>query len=274
MGIPKGDPNGELERVSDPFSMKGRTVFVAGASRGIGLAIARAMAAAGARTIMGARSEDVLARHASDLRSQGYDARHIAFDATDSASVDRLMDQLPPLDVLVPVQGTNVRKPFVEYSGEEYRALMQLNLDSIVDIVLRVGRRMIDHGSGGKIITIGSVAVAIGVPNVAVYAATKGAVAALTRALAAEWAPYDIQVNCIVPGIILTDLNRAMWESSEMQAWLRTVQANPRLGLPEDVAPLAVFLAGRGADYITGQLIATDGGYTVTKMWPFSGDPG
>ena len=100
----------------------------------------------------------------------------------------------------------------------------------------------------------------------------KGAIAALTKALAAEWAPDDIQVNCIVPGMILTDMNQAMWQDPGMHAWLRSAQANPRLGRPADLAPLAVLLAGHGSDYITGQLIAVDGGYTTTKMWPFAGD--
>lgn len=254
--------------------LSGRTALIAGASRGIGLAIARAMAAAGAHTIMAARSESVLVRESAALRSQGYDVEHMAFNAVNKVSVDRLMQSLPAVDVLVPVQGTNVRKPFCAYSRDEYRALVQLNLDSVVELIRRVGERMIARGAGGKVITIGSLVIHVGVPNVAVYAATKGALAALTRALAAEWALHDIQVNCVIPGMILTDLNRAMWEPPRMREWLQSVQANPRLGSPEDVAPLVVFLAGAGANYITGQLIAVDGGYSTTKMWPFTGDAG
>ena len=129
---------------------------------------------------------------------------------------------------------------------------------------------MIARGAGGKIIMIGSLMSLLGLPYISVYAMTKGALGQLTKALAAEWGRYNIQVNCIAPGFIVTDLNRKMWEeSSQMREWLKGAQANPRLGTPEDIAPLAVFLAGRGADYITGQIIAVDGGYTTTAVWPF-----
>jgi NAD(P)-dependent dehydrogenase (short-subunit alcohol dehydrogenase family) len=98
---------------------------------------------------------------------------------------------------------------------------------------------------------------------------SKGALAQLTKALAAEWGRYNIQVNCIAPGFIVTDLNRKMWEAGRMREWVKGAQANPRLGTPDDVAPLAVLLAGRGADYITGQVIPVDGGYSTTAVWPF-----
>ena len=81
---------------------------------------------------------------------------------------------------------------------------------------------------------------------------------------------HNIQVNCIAPGFILTDLNRDMWKSAEMAQWLAGVQANPKMGYPEDIAPLAVFLSGKGSDYITGQIIAVDGGYTTTAVWPWN----
>jgi NAD(P)-dependent dehydrogenase (short-subunit alcohol dehydrogenase family) len=90
----------------------------------------------------------------------------------------------------------------------------------------------------------------------------------MTRVLAGEWAKHNIQVNCIVPGFIRTDLNRRLWEIPEMLEWVKSCEANPDIGKPEDVAPLAVFLASRGSNYITGQLIAVDGGFTTTAMWP------
>ncbi len=132
-----------------------------------------------------------------------------------------------------------------------------------------MGARMIERGAGGKVIMIGSLMSLLGLPYLSVYAMTKGALGQLTKALAAEWGRYNIQVNCIAPGFIITDLNRQMWEPAAMREWLKGAQANPQPGTPEDVAPLAVFLAGRGADYITGQIIAVDGGYTTTAVWPF-----
>jgi len=136
-----------------------------------------------------------------------------------------------------------------------------------------VGARMIERGKGGKIINIGSFTTFVGLPYVSVYAMTKGAVGQLTKALAAEWAPYNIQVNCIAPGFILTDLNRDMWQSAEMDQWRKGVQAIDRLGKPEDLGPVAVFLASPGADYITGQVIAVDGGATTTAKWPVPAPP-
>jgi gluconate 5-dehydrogenase len=109
----------------------------------------------------------------------------------------------------------------------------------------------------------------LGLPYLSIYAITKGALGQLTKVLAAEWGKYNIQVNCIAPGFILTDLNRSMWQQPRMSEWLKGNQANPRLGSAEDIAPLAVFLSGGGADYITGQIIAVDGGYTTTAVWPF-----
>ena len=256
----------------DVFSLDGKTAFVSGASRGIGLAIGRSLAEAGAHVILGARSSNVLKERCAEFREAGLAADYVVYDARDPASVAETTAAMPPLDVLVAVQGTNIRKPFLDYTAEEYDTIMGLNLHSVVDVIRRVGSRMIERDTGGKIITIGSLVVHIGTPNVSVYAATKGALASLTKVLAAEWAPHNIQVNCIIPGMILTPLNRGMWESEELREWLKGVQANPRLGTPEDIGPLAVYLASRASDYVTGQLIAVDGGYTTTKMWPFPGD--
>lgn len=258
--------------VLERFSLQGRTAFVAGASRGIGLAIGRAMAEAGARVILGARTGSVLDERVQELRDARLEVEALLLDATNPASVANAGEVLPPLDILVNVVGTNVRKPFLSYQPSEVHGLLETNLLSIMDLSRVLGGRMVSAGRGGKVLFIGSLVIEIGVPNVSVYAATKGAIAALTKALAAEWGAAGIQVNCIIPGLILTDLNRRMWESPELRTWLATAQANPRLGLPEDVAPLAVFLAGSGADFITGQAIAVDGGYTTTRIWPFKGD--
>jgi NAD(P)-dependent dehydrogenase (short-subunit alcohol dehydrogenase family) len=133
-----------------------------------------------------------------------------------------------------------------------------------------VGKRMIGRAKGGKIVMIGSLMSLRGLPYLSIYAISKGGLAQLTKVLAAEWGRHNIQVNCIAPGFIVTDLNRKMWEDPGLQDWLRSSQANPRLGTPDDIAPVSVFLCSPAADYITGQVVAVDGGYTTTASWPFN----
>jgi len=247
----------------------GKTALVAGASRGIGLAIARQIAAAGARTLLASRNYAALEKHATELRDQGYAAVPMGLDIADPSSVDRLASQAGHVDILVNVSGINVRKQFHRYTEEEYEGIMRTNLDGVARLTKKVGAAMIERGQGGKIVMIGSLMSLLGLPYVAVYAMTKSALAGLTRALAAEWGRFNIQINCIAPGFILTDLNRDMWQEEKMQGWLKSVQALPRMGTPEDVAPLALFLCAPASDYITGQVIAVDGGYTTTAVWPF-----
>jgi NAD(P)-dependent dehydrogenase (short-subunit alcohol dehydrogenase family) len=227
------------------------------------------MAQAGARTLIAARSADVLEKEAAALRSQGFDVEPLALDMKDSASIRACAESAGDVDILVNVAGTNVRKRFETYTPEEYQHIMQTNLHGIVELTQLVGGRMAARGKGGKVVMIGSLMSLLGLPYLTVYAMTKSAIAGLTRTLAAEWGRCGIQVNCIAPGFIITDLNRTMWQAEEMKQWLTGVQACPAAGKPEDVAPLAVFLSSSGADYITGQVIAVDGGYTTTAHWPF-----
>jgi NAD(P)-dependent dehydrogenase (short-subunit alcohol dehydrogenase family) len=162
-----------------------------------------------------------------------------------------------------------VRKRLEEYTPEEYEHIFQTNLHGIVRLTRLIGPAMVKRGHGGKIVNIGSLTSGLGIPYLTIYAMTKSAIAGLTRTLAVEWARDNIQVNCIAPGFIETDLNREMWRAPVMRQWLSGAQANPRIGRPEDIAPLAVFLSGPGADYITGQTIYVDGGYSTTARWPF-----
>jgi 2-deoxy-D-gluconate 3-dehydrogenase len=234
------------------LNLTSKNALVAGASRGIGLAIARALAEAGARTILAARSLDKLEAHAKALREEGLSAAALQLDFTSSDSIQRAADTAGPVDILVNVAGTNIRKAFEQYTREDYDFILQTNLHGIFELTQKIGARM--QAKGGKIINIGSLMSMVGLPYASIYAMSKGAIAQMTKALAAEWGKYNLQV---------------MWEQPEMAAWLRGVQANPRLGSADDIAPLAVFLAGKGADYITGQVIAVDGGYMNTAIWPF-----
>jgi NAD(P)-dependent dehydrogenase (short-subunit alcohol dehydrogenase family) len=234
------------------FSLSGKTALVAGASRGIGLAIAQQLAAAGARTTLAARSIDKLREHAEALAAQGFEACALQLDMGDADSIRAAVEASGTPDILVNVAGTNIRKSFAQYTRAEYEHIMRANLHGIVELTQQIGSRMMARGAGGKVIMIGSLMSLLGLPYASVYAMTKGALGQLTKALAAEWGRYNIQV-----------------EPARMREWLKGAQANPRLGTPGDVAPLAVFLAGSGADYITGQIISVDGGYTTTAVWPF-----
>jgi gluconate 5-dehydrogenase len=251
------------------FSLAGKTALVAGASRGIGLAIAQGLAAAGAETILAARSLEALEREAASLQAKGFKARSLQLDFSNTASIHAAASALEHIDVLVNVAGTNMRKAFEGYTEEEYQHILDTNLNGLVRLTQLVGKRMIEGKSGGKIIMIGSLTSLLGLSYISVYGATKSAIAGLTRGLAAEWGRHNIQVNCIAPGFILTDLNRGMWQDPVMRDWLHGSQPNPRMGSPEDIAPLAVFLSSAGSDYITGQVIPVDGGFSTTRNWPF-----
>ena len=212
------------------FSLAGRTVLVAGASRGIGLAIAREVAAAGARTFLGARSIDRLRDEAARLVDDGLQAEALELDVTDRAAMEAAVEALPVLDGLVNVAGTNIRKRFETYSQAEYERILGTNLHAQVDLTRSVGTRMLARGTGGKVIFIGSANQLSSLPYLTIYAMTKAAMGGLTRALAAEWGSQGIQVNCIIPGLIWTDLTASVWSDPAIAAWREGAQANPRWG--------------------------------------------
>jgi len=261
-------PAPELLRTPAAFSLHGYKALIAGASRGIGLAIAQAFAASGADTVLAARSTETLERETSALTAQGFQASHLHLDVEDHASIDAAA-AAHDYDILVNVSGTNIRKRFEDYTQAEYDKIFQTNLHGIARLTQKVGAGMIARGRGGRIIHIASLFSTNGVPYVAIYGMTKTAIAGLTRTLAAEWGRHNITVNAIAPGFIITDLNRKMWEPEAMKTWLKSTQAIPRTGIPEDIAPMAVFLASPGAAFVTGQILAADGGANCTKIWPF-----
>ena len=200
------------------FSLEGKTALVAGASRGIGLAIAQHLARAGARTLLAARSADKLEANADSLRKEGHTAQALSLDITSSDSIADLAERAADVDIFVAVAGTNLRKRFETYTVEEYERMMNTNLHGVVFLTQKVGARMVQRGKGGKIIFIGSLMSVLGLPYLTVYAMTKSALAGLTHTLAAEWGRYNIQVNCIAPGFIVTDLNREMWQAAGNEA--------------------------------------------------------
>jgi len=254
------------------FSLEGRIALVIGASRGIGQAIAEALGDAGAHVVLSSRSADKLEAVATRMRERGDQASVATLDVTNResirAAIGAVLDRHGRVDILVNVAGANIRKRAEDYTEQEYDHLLNTNLKGLFQATQLVGAAM-KQQKRGKIINIGSLTTTIGFPYLTVYAITKGGLGQLSKVLAVEWAPFNIQVNVIAPGFIVTDLNRAMWQRQEMLDWLASTQPNPRAGTPEDIAGLAVFLSSPAADYITGQVIHVDGGKTAGSRWPF-----
>jgi 2-deoxy-D-gluconate 3-dehydrogenase len=252
--------------VGDRFSLEGRVALVTGAGRGIGRAIAVALGAAGAAVACAARSRDQVDATAAEITAAGGRARALGLDVTRReqivAGVAEVAAALGPVDVLVNNAGMTMEKKTTEVTDEDWDAVLATNLSSMFRCARAVAPGMIEL-ERGKIINIGSMYGVIGVPRYAAYCASKAAVAGLTRSLAAEWARHGIQVNCLAPGYVNTDIPReAMADEKTRALFLSKIPAR-RIGEPEEVGALAVYLASPASDFMTGQTVYLDGGQTV-----------
>ena len=243
------------------FDLSRRTALITGASRGIGFAIAEALARAGARVILNGRSLVSLEEAALRLRQSGARVETSAFDVTDSAqaaaAIQAIEDSIAPIDILVNNAGIQRRAPLDQFKDSDWRELMATNLDSVYYVSKAVAPHMIARGRG-KIINIGSVQCELARPGIAPYTASKGAVKNLTKGMCADWARHGLQVNAIGPGYFATPLNKALVEDPVFDEWLRTPAG--RWGKLEDLHGVAVFLASGASDFINGQTIYVDGG--------------
>jgi len=249
-----------------PFDLTGRTAVVTGGGSGLGFAIARGLAQAGARVVINGRNRAKLDAAAAQLVAEGRLASVAAFDVTDEAAVNAGMADIEraagPVDILVNNAAVNIRKPFDQYTLAEWRALQQANFDGPF-LVTRTVVPGMKARRRGKIINICSLASDIGRPNIVAYAASKGGLRMLTRALAVELAPHNVQVNGISPGFFKTEMNTALLGNAEFSAWVEKRTPAGRWGDPPEIAGAAVFLASSAADYVTGHLLYVDGGFTA-----------
>jgi 2-deoxy-D-gluconate 3-dehydrogenase len=249
------------------FDLGGKVAIVTGGNGGIGLGMARGLAEAGAAVVLAGRNVAKSGEAVNQLEAAGGRALAVKVDVRSQAScrdmVARTVEQLGRVDILVNNAGTNVRKQPQEYTLEEYNTVLETNLTSAF-LCSQAAYPEMKRAGGGKIINTGSMMSIFGAPFAAPYAASKGGIVQLTKALATAWAKDNIQVNAVLPGWIDTDLTR---QARQQVAGLhdRVVARTPagRWGIPEDHAGIAVFLASAASDFVTGTAIPVDGGYSV-----------
>ena len=249
-----------------PFDLTGKLALVTGGGSGLGLAIAGGFAAAGARVVINGRDQAKLDAAMESLAEAGHVVSISAFDVTDEAAVAKniaeIETSLGDIDILVNNAAMNQRKPLVDFELEEWRRLLATNTDGPF-LTTRAVLRGMQSRRSGKIINICSLASDIGRPKIVPYAVSKGAVRMLTRALAVELAPHNIQVNGIAPGFFKTEMNAALVDDREFSGWVERRTPAGRWGEPPEIAGAAVFLASRAADYVTGHVLYVDGGFSA-----------
>jgi len=248
------------------FDLKGRVAVVTGGNGGIGLGMARGMAAAGAAIVVAGRNREKSARAVTELEGLGAQAVAIEVDVTDEASVNALIhasaERWGRLDVLVNNAGTNIRKQPQDLTLDEWRRVLDTNLTSAF-LASRAAYPGMKARGGGKIINIGSMMSIFGASFASAYAASKGGMVQFTKALATAWARDNIQVNAVLPGWIDTELTEgARREVPGLHERVLARTPAGRWGVGDDLAGIAVFLAGRASDFVTGTAIPVDGGYS------------
>ena len=246
------------------FDLAGKTALVTGSSAGLGLAMAKGLAEAGAAVVLNGRDGTKLAATAKAFEADGHRVLRRAFDVADEAAVRGAFEafdaEAVAIDILVNNAGIQLRKPMVELATDDWRRVIETNLTAAFQVGREAARRMIARGRGGKIINIGSLASEVARATIAPYTAAKGGIKMLTRSMAAEWAQHNIQANAIGPGYIVTEMNRALLDDPKFDAWVKGRTPSRRWGRPEDLVGVTVFLASAASDYVNGQIVYVDGG--------------
>ncbi len=245
-----------------PFSLEGSTAVVTGGARGLGEGITRSLLDAGADVVVMARSGpgEALTRHADGL---GRELRFEPVDLGDTASVESAAERVlaaSDVHVLVNNAGTQQRHPAVDFPLEDWDAVLQVNLRAVFRLCQLFGRPMLDRGAG-KIVNVASLLSFQGGITVPAYAASKGAVAQLTKALCNEWAGRGVNVNAVAPGYMATDMNTALLADPVRSEQISARIPAGRWGSPDDLGGAVVFLASPAAAYVHGQVLAVDGGW-------------
>jgi gluconate 5-dehydrogenase len=249
------------------FDLSGKRALVTGSSQGIGFALARGLASAGAEIIINGRDQGKLDAAAQVLRGEGFTVHTLVFDATDHhgvrAAVDGFEAATGPIDILVNNAGMQHRGPLEDFPAEAFERLLQTNVASVFHVGQAVARHMIRRGAG-KIVNIASVQTALARPGIAPYTATKGAVANLTKGMATDWAKHGLQCNALAPGYFDTPLNKALVDDPAFSDWLAKRTPAGRWGKVEELVGTCIFLSSAASSFVNGTTIFVDGGITAS----------
>lgn len=249
------------------FRLDGRLALVTGSSAGIGLALARGLAQAGATVVLNGRDAGRLAQAHAALAADGLAVHAQAFDVCDApavaAAVATIEADIGAIDILVNNAGIQRRAAFQEFAAADWQAIMRTNLDSMFIVGQAVAQRMVAR-KRGRIINICSVQSELGRPGIAPYTASKGAVKMLTKGMAIDLGPHGINVNGLGPGYFKTELNQKLVDDPAFSAWLINRTPNRRWGEVDELAPAAVFLASDASRFINGHILYVDGGVTAS----------
>lgn len=251
----------------DLFSLKSKRALITGSSQGIGYALAKGLADAGAEIVLNGRDVGKLDAAAEALRGQGATVHTLAFDATDHdavrAAVDGFESNQGAIDILVNNAGMQHRTELENFPADAFEKLLQTNVASVFHVGQAVARHMISRGAG-KVINIASVQTALARPGIAPYTATKGAVGNLTKGMATDWAKHGLQCNAIAPGYFDTPLNAALVADPEFSAWLEKRTPAGRWGNVDELVGACIFLASAASSFVNGHTLYVDGGITAS----------
>jgi gluconate 5-dehydrogenase len=248
------------------FSLEDVVALVTGSSGGIGFALARGLAEAGARVVVNGRNPGKVAAAVAAMKSEGLLADAAVFDVTDLQGVERgvasIEQKIGPIQVLFNNAGIQRRMPLEDFPSETWRELMRTNLDAVFYVGQAVAKRMIPRGKG-RIINIASVQSELARTNIAPYTASKGAVKMLTKGMATDWGKYGLRANALAPGYFRTELNKALVEDEKFSAWLFARTPLGRWGDVGELVGAAIFLASEASSFVNGHVLYVDGGVTA-----------